>query len=210
MIDSRQIVEKVGSLFKKFGIKSITMDDVSRELGVSKKTLYQLVADKNELIQLVLNTDFRAIENRLNAVNNEEEDAILQLINIQSLIIYSLSSLSLAVDYDLRKYHSDIYEGIREEYLNLFRTIITQNIERGKSQGLYRNDIDEKVITKYHLNQIDQIPHSKLITKREFTSGHFVQEICTFHLYGIVNEKGRQLLEQYRDKIEMINKSEVI
>jgi AcrR family transcriptional regulator len=52
------MTDKIGQLFKKYGIKSITMDDIARELGMSKKTLYQLVSEKNELVDIVLTSEF--------------------------------------------------------------------------------------------------------------------------------------------------------
>lgn len=210
MTDTKYIIEKVGLLFRKYGIKSITMDDVAREMGMSKKTLYQLISDKNELIQSVVQADFREIRDQLGALNNEECDAVQQLINIQKLICDFLSRLSLAVDYDLRKYYSEIYDEIREEYLSLFDETLRKNIERGKAQNLYRDDVDEKVISMFHLNLIDQIPHSTIISIEEFTSKHFVEEICTYHLNGLVNDNGRKLLEKYKEEIENLKKSETI
>lgn len=210
MTDTKNIIEKVGLLFRKYGIKSITMDDVAREMGMSKKTLYQLISDKNELIQNVVQADFREIRDQLDELNNKECDAVRQLINIQKLICDFLSRLSLAVDYDLRKYYSEIYDEIRKEYLSLFDETLRKNIERGKEQNLYRKDVDEKVISMFHLNLIDQIPHSTIISIEEFTSKHFVEEICTYHLNGLVNDNGRILLEKYKEEIENINKSEAI
>lgn len=210
MTDSKYIVEKVGSLFRRYGIKSITMDDVAREMGMSKKTLYQIVADKKELIHLVIKSDYKDIKDGLVQVRNEKGDAIIQLIRIQRFIREFLNRLSLAVDYDLRKYYSEIYDEIREEYLNLFRETISENINQGIAQGLYRIDVDIEVITKFHLNQIDQIPYSALISIDEFTSEHFVQEICMYHLNGLVNEKGRKLINNYKHEIEKIKKPEVI
>lgn len=210
MTDNKQIVGKVGTLFRKYGIKSITMDDVARELGISKKTLYQIVPDKNALIQLVLRSDFYETKNSIIQVNNEDIDAVKQLIKIQELMCIFLSTMSLAFNYDLRKYYPEIYEEIRKEYLDLFKETFLKNLKRGKEQDLFRQEVDESIMARYYLNLIDQIPQSTLITIGEFTAGSFSKSIRLYHLHGLVNNNGRELMKKYTDNIETIDKTEAV
>ena len=78
---------------------------------------------------------------------------------------------------------------------------IRKNIEKGKTMGIYRSDIDTEIITKIHVSRIEQAPHSDLYTLEEYTSPGFAREVCIIHLRGLVNEKGQKLLEQHKTEI---------
>jgi AcrR family transcriptional regulator len=210
MTDTSIIKQKVGQLFKKYGIKSITMDDISSKLGMSKKTLYQIVSDKTELIDMVLDEDFFYYKKQLESITRENYDAVLELIKINSLLHKFLSELSLSVNYDLQKYHADIYDRIKENYVTLFLDIIKSNLLKGKEQRVFRSELNENMISKLLLSRIEQVPNSQIFKPDEFTSPAFVKEICRYHLHGVVNSEGHKLVEKYKHEIENINKQEAI
>lgn len=201
MTQVKKISDKIGRLFKKYGIKSITMDDVARELGISKKTLYQNVSDKEELVRDVFCSEFELLKNQLANIKKQDSDAVLQLINYNLVISEFLAGLSPIVNFDLRKYHKIYYEELRDKYLKLFNEAFKGNLQLGKVQKLYREEIDVDIIGKLHLNTIVQIPESDVLTIEEYTSTKFLNEITIFHLNGLLNDRGRELLEKYKKKI---------
>lgn len=210
MVDNKVLTQKVGKLFKKYGIKSITMDDIAAEMGMSKKTLYQIVADKKELVELAMDSEYRYFKNKLIEITRENNSAVLALIKINALLYEFLSEFSQAADYDLQKYHCKFYDKIKLKYVNLFLSIIQNNIIIGKKEGVYRKELNAEMISKLHLSRIEQIPNSKIFTLEEFTSPAFVKEICLYHMYGIINKAGKQELEKYINKIDILLKPEVV
>ncbi len=204
------MTDKIGQLFKKYGIKSITMDDIARELGMSKKTLYQLVSEKNELVDIVLTSEFHYFKEKLQKIKNKSHDAVLQLININALLYEFLCEFSQAANYDLQKYHPAIYDRIHEDYVTMFLTVIHENLVKGKSEKVFRIELDENIISKLLLSRIEQIQNSKIFKPEEFKSPRFVQEICRYHLHGIINKQGEKLLKKYNYEIENISKPEAI
>ena len=182
------------------------MDDIASELGMSKKTLYQIVSDKNELVDQVIFSDFRYFKDKLDAILKEPEDAIFQLIKINGLLYEFLTEFSQTVNYDLQKYHSQLYDKIQKDYENLFLPCLRDNLIKGKQEKIYRIKLNEEIISKLHLSRIEQVFISEIFRPEEFKSYDFVKAICLYHLYGIINEQGRNLLEKYNNEIENINK----
>lgn len=190
-------MEKAGFLFKKYGVKSITMEDLSAELGVSKKTLYQLVSDKNKLINQVIKEDFINYQAKLKNILSSGYDPILQLIKIHHLTIYFLLEYSPVLEYDLKKYYNKVYQETRILFLELFQQAIIQNIEYGKEIEIYRNDINSEIISKLYISRIEQASKSKIVSLEEFVSEPYRKELLQFHFKGLVNDKGTFLLNKY-------------
>ena len=210
LIDNKTSTDKISNLFKKYGIKSITMDDISNELGISKKTLYQQIADKNELIEMVIMTDYQYFKQRLEKIQREKTDAVIQLIRINGVLYEFLSEYSQVVNYDLQKYYAEIFEKAKNLYVDMFLSIIRNNLVKGKQEHVFRIELKEDIISKLLLSRIEQIPNSKIFRSEEFTSPEFVMEICQYHLHGIVNKQGLQLVEQYKNEIENIHKIQTL
>jgi TetR/AcrR family transcriptional regulator, cholesterol catabolism regulator len=194
------IIEKAGALFKKYGIKSITMDDISKELGVSKKTLYQLVADKNELIDQFINEGFMDFKLRINKITNSNFDPILELIKIHDLTIEFLLDYSPALEYDLKKYYNGVYEKTEKQFFELFQVAIMNNIEHGKELGLFRDDIDSDFISKIYISGIEHVSKSKIISLDQFVPKKYRNELLTYHLNGLISNDGQHLLLKYLNK----------
>jgi len=206
MTEQKNISEKIGKLFKKYGFRSITMDEVASALGMSKKTLYQIVPDKSRLVELVLNDEYYTYESKLNSLQTQYKDAILGFIRLNELLYEFLLNYSPVTIYDLEKFEPAYYEKIKKQYVSIFLQAIRNNLFQGKTQQLYRKELDVEVISKLHLARIEQIPNSKIFTKEEFTSHEFVKEICLYHLHGVLNKNGMAQLEKYEHEIDNILK----
>lgn len=210
MTEQKNLSDKIGKLFKRYGIRSITMDDVARELGMSKKTLYQIVPDKSKLIETVITDEYNYYRDKLNAIKELNSGAILGFIRLNELLYDFLLHFSPVANHDLEKLEPALYKTIKEGYVKSFLGAILDNLKRGKEEGLYRKELDIEIISKLHLARIEQIPNSKIFHQDEFTSQEFVKEICIYHLHGVLNAKGMELLKQYENEIDNILKTRAI
>ena len=142
------ILEKVGELYNKYGIKSVTMDDVARELGMSKKTLYQYIENKNDLVSKVLDYHLFEKDCSFKKISKKNLNAIEELLEVGVQIIKSIKDYNPSTEYDLKKYYPELFKKlhtVRKE--RMFESII-KNIQKGKKEGLFRDDLDEEIITK--------------------------------------------------------------
>lgn len=190
------IIERVWGLYQKYGIKSITMDDVSRELGISKKTLYQHVKNKDELVQLVIQNESEKRFKTFADLSNKNINAIDELFEVNKIVRDILQDYNPAMEYDLKKYYPHIYNAITEKKRDRMYVRVLNNIKKGKKEGLYRKEVNEEVIAKLYVSRIENVCETDMFEKNEYTAPDFVLEIMNYHIRGIANEKGITFLEQ--------------
>ncbi len=195
------ILERVQPLYQKYGIKSVTMEDVSRALGVSKKTLYGHIRDKEELVRLTVQFEIHKHLEFIDGIIHSEEHAIEELIRVWSYMNEMLASYSETAEYDLKKYYPDLYSEVEEMRQEQLYQCVLNNIHKGKKTGLYRQDLDEEVIAKLHAGRLQKISDDELFTRNELISPKFFHEFMIYHIRGIASPKGIGYLEEHMDRI---------
>ena len=201
----KNILIKVGCLYKKYGIKSITMDDVSRELGISKKTLYQYVQDKNELVSLVIGL---AMEHQVvffNELYGKGLNAIDELFEVNKMVLQMIKSHNPSEEYDLKKYYPDQFQKIHKIRRDEIYRHIMSNLKKGKEEGLYRVELNEEIIAKVQLMRIENTFDNQIFTDDELLSPKAFLEIFIYHIRGIANDNGIKILEQKLRELESNN-----
>jgi len=197
----QRIIEKATELYNHVGIKSITMDDVARELGISKKTLYQYVSDKKDLVKKVCEHELAKKRESFMQLSRGSLNAIEEIIEANKLVLKIIKEYNPTKFYDLKKYYPDIYNKIRKDQRdNMYRTMVA-NLKKGKEEGLFRKDLDENVIAKLYISRVEYPLESDLLTPEEFTSPRFIIQSFIYHIHGIANEKGLKMVEKYMKEI---------
>ncbi len=191
----KEIIGKSHCLFMKYGIRSVTMDDVARELGISKKTLYQHVEDKNDLVEKVFEIENQCTEQDLIYLTCNNLNAIDQILEVDKLIMRLMKDHNPAAFYDLKKYFPSIYSKqvqLRREKIAMF---FGDNIEQGKTEGLYRDDVDSEIIARLHVARFEVVIDGDLFTVEEFTSGKWVWQLLNYHIRGLITPQGLEYFE---------------
>jgi TetR/AcrR family transcriptional regulator, cholesterol catabolism regulator len=196
------ILKKVRQLYRKYGIRSVTMDDVSHELGISKKTLYQYVHDKDDLVHKVVEMEISDRKERMNITCSDDKNAIEQLLEIARCISNMLKDYSAASEYDLKKYYPDLYIQVRELRRNHVFRFIFDNLKKGIEEGLYRAEIKLDTISRLNVSLIDNMVDSEVISISEFMDPQFFNEFFVYHIRGIVNSKGLSFFETHMMELE--------
>jgi AcrR family transcriptional regulator len=198
----QNILRKVLTLYRKYGIRSVTMDDISHELGISKKTLYQYVHDKDELVTQVVDMEIAERQERMMITCQDNKNAIEQLLEIALCISVMLKDYSPSTEYDLKKYYPDLYLKVRNLRRSHIYKFLLENLNKGKEEGLYRNEIDVGIISKLNVSIIDGIIDSEVITIHEFLSQRFFSEFFVYHIRGIANVNGLDFLDKQLHQLE--------
>ncbi len=190
------ILERVYELYNKFGIKSITMDDVSRELGISKKTLYQHVKDKADLVEKVMLTNTLKHRKSMYSIVDKNMNAIVELLEVNAYMNEMMKDHNPTLDYDLKKYYPDIYNRLMNETRRRMFESIKRNLEKGIKEGIYRKELDVDIISKLHMTRMEYKYSSDSFTLNELNSPSVIKEIFIYHLHGISNEEGVKVLNE--------------
>jgi TetR/AcrR family transcriptional regulator, cholesterol catabolism regulator len=197
-----KILEQVSELYFKYGIKSVTMDDVARELGISKKTLYEYFADKNDLVAKFLDFHIQKIREVFEVDKDCSGNAIDHLLYISKILMNFLKDLNPSVHYDLQKYYPDIFKSLFEYKRNNMLDSVKQNIIRGMKEGLYRKDLNPEIIAHIYVNRVESSMDANFLRSKDVTSTELFSEMFTYHIRGISSKKGIE----YFDKQICLNK----
>jgi TetR/AcrR family transcriptional regulator, cholesterol catabolism regulator len=198
----KNILLKVRELYMKFGIKSITMDDVARELGISKKTLYQYVTDKDDLVGKFIDNEIQLRQEQICKCFREGLNAIEELFEITIFINKIIKEQNPATEHDLKKYYPQHFQKtVKARTEGIFEYILL-NLKKGVAEGLYRKDMNMEVIAKLYLERAENSNMKELFNKEEFNSIKLFVELLTYHVRGIATEKGIQVLEKKIKEIE--------
>ncbi len=199
----RNILTKVGELYNKYGIKSVTMDDVARELGISKKTLYIYVENKNDLVSKVLDYQLENKNCAFSDIIKKEQNAIEQLLEVGIYIIKSIADYNSSTLYDLKKYYPELSHKLHEERKKRMFDAIMGNIEKGKNEGLFRTDLNTEIIAKIQTSRFINMSSGDFFEKDNMMEPKYIMELFIYHIRGIANNKGIDVLETLLKKIDL-------
>lgn len=184
---------QASGIYMRYGIKSMTMDEMARQLGVSKKTLYQYVKDKNDLVEQCLQLQHEEEHKKIREVAESTENAIEQMLKISRIIIEELRNIHPSIFFDLSKYHPSamkMMNGHKEEFIC---GCIIQNLVLGIKQGLYRKNLNPEVISAIYISMIDLMMHDG-INDTKLRPDEIYSEIFRYHIRGIASDQGLEYL----------------
>ncbi len=194
------IVEKAIELFSRYGIRSVSMDDISGELGFSKKTLYQFFRDKQELVSVAMQVSLSEITNHFCKFENDTRNAIEQFLCHRKLLLEKLARYNHSLAYDLKKYFPVIYNELKDYRKEQLYKAHLINLKQGMEEGLYRSDLNAdmiaKMMTVHHIYTFDAI--NGFFTGEEVFNNDFLEQFITYHFNGICTIKGLEILSKLR------------
>ena len=191
-----EILLKTAQLFMRFGIKSMTLDDVARQLGISKKTLYIYVADKNDLVKKVM---MGIVEHEKIQSDNSckaHENAIDILFALSKDVSQKFGQVHPSINYDLQKYHPEAWQIFNEFQTTFITSCIQQNVELGIKQGLYRDNLDPFLIAKFYSSKLYMCSDGITFQQDQYSFQKIYLEMMRYHIRGIASEEGLAYLKE--------------
>ena len=197
MDQENNILSKAHDLFMKFGVKSVSMDDISRKLGVSKKTLYNFIDNKSDLIYKVVSSFVSKDEAEVEELRKESKDAVHEIILIAQHNLQFLRNMKPSLTYDLQKYHPKTWALVDNKHSDYIRKVILENIQRGVTEEIYREDLNPKIIAEMYVGQTRLITNEDIFPLKEYDKTELLKHQIYYHLNGIINKKGQSLFSKY-------------
>jgi len=198
MSQEQRIIEGSLELFLQAGIKSVTMDDIAKHLGMSKKTIYQFFKDKNELVIALIKKRLHDDECDMTEMMNQSDNVIMKMINMMKCSEEIFSRANPIVIHDLQKYHPEAWK----EFQNFKSEVIIRTMEelltKGIEQGYIRPEIDAKVMARLRVAQVEMGFNTAMFPVNEFNVWKVQQQFLEHFNYGICTLKGYKLLDEYK------------
>jgi TetR/AcrR family transcriptional regulator, cholesterol catabolism regulator len=195
---------KADELFRRYGIRSVTMDDIAAQLGMSKKTIYQYYADKDQLVDAVAVDEINYSQECCTKDAAASANAVEEIFRVMEFVEEMFRNMNPSMLHDLEKYHPLGYRKFLEHKNKFLYDMIKKNIERGIKEELYRPEIDIEIMVRYRLETMMLGFNTSLFPTVKFNLVKLHQEILEHFLYGLATLKGYKLILKYKQ--QRINK----
>lgn len=190
-----KILYTAGEMFLNLGFKSVTMDDIAKEIGVSKKTIYSHFKNKTELVEEVTASLFCTICNGIDLIHEQQKNPIIELFEIKKFVMLHLKDEKSSPQYQLQKYYPKIFAELKEKQFGFMQECIQENLHRGLKKGLFRETIDVGFISRIYFNGMMAIKDPSLFPLQKFSMNELMDFYLEYHLRGICTVKGIEVLE---------------
>jgi AcrR family transcriptional regulator len=203
----QEILEKTSELFLEFGIRNLNMDDISRSLGISKKTLYQYVKSKEDLIEKLFYYDEVKKDKEMARILAKDLNAIETLVQVSIMVFEEMSRFNPKLTFELKKYYEPLFQQFMVRKQNLIFALISRNIEKGITQGLYRNDINIELVAGLYVRNLVMMHNKDFCMVENITFEQLFEVMFENHIRAISTPEGIAYFEKRKSEIKQLNKN---
>lgn len=192
-----QLLHGAFGVFTRLGVKAITMDDVARELGVSKKTLYVYFKDKSDLLTKTFQYDMHCDEQRSQEFIGKSKNAIEELLLVNEHLQERFTEMHASVVYDLQKFYPEVwslFKGFKHQHV---LNCIAENINRGKAEELYRQEVSTEIYARLFIGRFEVIFDIELFPTKEYKMHEIHLNMIEYHVRAMATTKGLKQLEKH-------------
>lgn len=197
-----EIIKAALGVYMKFGIKSVTMDEMALQLGISKKTLYLHVKDKNELVEECLLFAHRTDVEGMCVIFDKDLNAIEELLEVGRHLVKTLGAIHPSIFFDLRKYHPSALKIMHKHKDLSLKGTLHSNLEKGIKQGVYRDNLNPDIVSRLHLATMETIMAGEVLPIEKFRIEEVYSEYFRYHIRGMASAKGLEYLKELIRKDE--------
>lgn len=191
-----KIISKSTELFLTLGFKSVTMDDIANEMGISKKTIYVHFENKTKLIEATTLEMFDLIACGIEGIQGLEKDPISEIYEIKKLVMEHLKDEKSSPYHQLQKYYPKIFNSVRTKQYNLMENCVASNLSRGIALGLFRESIEIDFISKIYFSCMMALKDKGLFPLHNISMHTLMNQFLEYHLRGISTPKGIEKLSE--------------
>lgn len=201
----QEILEKTVELFYEFGIRNLNMDDISRSLGMSKKTLYQYVKSKEDLIEKLFYNDEMKWDIEMSKLKTEEMNAIEILLQISLRVFEEMGRFNPKLKFELKKYYEPIFQQFMIRKQNHIFSQLSKNMERGIAEGLYRKDVSIELVAGLYVRNLVMMHNNDFCFAENITFEEVFKVLFESHIRAISTPEGIVYFEKRKSEISHLN-----
>lgn len=197
----KRIAEVGFSLFRQYGVRAITLDEIALQLGISKKTIYEHFTGKDELVTEILRQRIGQVQTHFTELTAKARDAIEANLLMIQFLDGLFRNMNPVVVMDLQKYHQDAFQIYYDHMYGFVINSMRLNLARGIEEGLYRKDIDTEIMARLRVESCNMCFKPGTFPKDHFEMSRVQRQLLEHFLFGIASQKGYKLMMEYRDKL---------
>jgi TetR/AcrR family transcriptional regulator, cholesterol catabolism regulator len=193
-----RIVKGAQELFFRYGIKSITMDDVAKHLAISKKTIYQFLNDKHELVSMVTKVHLEEQERIIIEIADRAIDPIDEVLKLSEHLRQLFQNINSSLLFEVQKYHPKAWQIFLNHREFCIHNSLAKNLKSGIEKGLYRKEIDVEIMSKLRMEEILMGFNPFIFPQQKFNLQNVQIQLIDHFLHGICTLKGHKLINKYK------------
>jgi len=197
---SIRIRQKAHELFWQYGLRSVSMDDIATSMGISKKTIYQYYADKDELVDAVVGNEFKKNETICEKDKLNSKDAIDEIFMAIDQLVEMFAGMNPALVFDMQKYYPKAFEKFHKYKNDYLYNVIRDNIIRGINEELYRPELRLDIIARFRVESIIIPFNPEFYTKLKYSLAEIQEEFIIYFLFGMASPKGYKMILKYQQE----------
>ena len=194
------ILQKANEMFLSLGYKSVTMDDIASEMGISKKTIYQHFANKNELVEESALHLFEHISAGIDQIIAQEHNSIEEMFIIRNFLMKNIKNETASPFFQLQKFFPKTFNCLRTKQFGKMHGSMIENLKKGVKDGLYRTDIDVDFISRIYFTGLTGIKDTDIFPAETYEINSVTKQYMEYHLRSIVSENGLVKLIEVANK----------
>lgn len=195
-----KILQGALELFLKYGIRSVSMDDIARHLSISKKTIYQYFVDKDDIVTQATTNHMVHTKADFDNLTRVSKNALDELMRIQMFMRKNMQDMNPALLFDLRKYHNKAWTAWLDHKNKDIRESVVRNLKQGIEEGLYRSNLNPEILAVLRIESIQWVYDGQIVPSDKFKLVDVQTQMLDHFMYGLLTEKGRKLYEKYKQE----------
>lgn len=197
IIMKEKILNVADELFIKYGVKSVTMDDIARELSISKKTIYQFFKDKNEIVKEFTLSQCNCRRDDFEEIPQKSRNSVEALIMVTKCIRQNVLTLNPLLLMEVKRYYNDAWNIFLEFKEHTFYKSLEKTIIRGINEGYFREEINPEIIAIMRMEQVQSCFDPKVYPTDRFDFKEVQMQLLDHFIYGLLTPKGQKLFNNY-------------
>ncbi|UHG91304.1 TetR/AcrR family transcriptional regulator [Spirosoma oryzicola] len=177
-------------LFWKYGVRSVTMEDIAKELGISKKTIYQHFTDKEQILYQVMLDKMVKNQSEMECMAIQTDNPVEEILHVLTVMQKQADKVSPNLLIDIKRYYPQAFTLFRQYKEQRIIQSILENIQKGVAQGLYRPDINPVIMARLRVEQIELAFNSDIFPTDQYSMLEIQHELTHHFVRGMLTEKG--------------------
>ena len=195
----QRIIEEAAIMFRTYGIKSVTMDMLANQMSISKRTIYEVFRDKDELLKGVLTWMSIKQKEVMANISSESENVIEAIFRMLKILSDHYQKMSPAFRMDIKRFHSDIFRQLDVQNELPYYGSNSEILERGIAEGVFRRDIDIEITNKCLLEVVRMSNDKDVFPPDDYLNKDVIRNFYINYLRGISTQKGLDLINFYEN-----------
>ncbi len=197
-----RVLNKATEMCFRYGIRSVTMDDIAKELGISKKTIYAHFEDKDEIIFQIMQSEMLKDKCEWDELGKNSKNTIEKMINAQNLMKKSMEGMNPSIFLDIKRFHPRAWGLFQSHKHQFILKTITDDINKGIEEGLFRKNMNVEFMGRYRMEQVEMGFDPEIFPSEKYNMAEIQTTLMDHFIRGILTEKGLNQYNTYQQSLQ--------